>query len=237
MAPMTKDHRLAEFVSLVIHRIWSSSSFTSSRCPPSPPLEPRLQTTRHRLLVYVRRLLRCPSISTQMIVLALLFIARLREINAKEPVREGAELLDDDRVDNVAWVEFAGVDLRTMNGMEREFLAKIRWQVHVGQNEYHEFIRKLKVIAEELPGGAIKDSAHSTHTMMGLPAPPRPPVTPPPDVYEANGDVEREVEERYRYYKQQLNEGYGRKDDQWSYGSSLPSFEHMSMRRTSQAGY
>ncbi|KAJ3219773.1 hypothetical protein HDU67_009585 [Dinochytrium kinnereticum] len=160
---------------------------------------------------YVRRLLRCSSISTQMIVLALLYISRLRELNSKDPIREGAEcdlfstalllaqkVLDDDRVDNVAWIEYSGVPLVIMNGMEREFLAKIRWQVYVSQTEYHDFIRKLKVIAEELPGGSHKQIVNTV---------PRPPVTPPPDmdVFEATGDYQDDEMQSYEHmYKSQL---------------------------------
>ncbi|KAJ3116382.1 hypothetical protein HDU96_009740 [Phlyctochytrium bullatum] len=224
-----KDHRLAEFVTLVIHRIWSSqqappsptsppTSTTPAGCPPSPPPEcgdkqsfekasgapfrPDSPNQR-RLLEYVRRLLRCSSITTQAIVLALLFIARLRELNLRDPIREGAEcdlfstalllaqkVLDDDRVDNVAWVDYAGVPLQTMNGMEREFLAKIRWQVFVSQAEYHEFIRKLKVIAEELPSAG--NDASVSVSAPG-PATARAPDSPPPEVevYEATGCDDR----------------------------------------------
>ncbi|KAJ3096499.1 hypothetical protein HDU97_005858 [Phlyctochytrium planicorne] len=231
-----KDQRLAEFVVLVISRIWCCSSSSSTvdacpssshhnspsislssqlhaGCPPSPPPEESLhrgrqlktEANRNRLLNHVRRLLRSSAITTQTIVLALLFIARLRDLNSKDPIREGAEcdlfstalllaqkVLDDDRVDNVAWVEYAGVPLQTMNGMEKEFLAKIRWQMFVSQAEYHEFIRKLKVIAEELPGGGSR-------TQAPAPIPPRNPVTPPPDMemYESSDCRNDDIEQQY----------------------------------------
>ncbi|KAJ3197146.1 hypothetical protein HK101_005663 [Irineochytrium annulatum] len=141
--------------------------------------------TRQRLHAHALRLLRSEAVTTQCIVLSLLLIARLRDLNRSDPVRDGAEcnllatallvaqkVLDDDRVDNAGWAPWAGMPLEVVSGMEREFLAKIRWQTHVTASEYASFIRTLKTLADEMaalqpshfPKPPVFSQAHHTNT-------------------------------------------------------------------------
>ncbi|KAJ1567008.1 hypothetical protein HK405_007540, partial [Cladochytrium tenue] len=135
--------------------------------PPQPssdnPASLNHPAGRRRLAEYARRLVACEAMTMQTVVYALLLVSRLRAMNAADPVREGSETelfsaalllaqkaLDDDRTDNAAWIRFSGLSLVAINGMEKEFLAKIGWSLLVTREEYNNFVEFLAAEAREM---------------------------------------------------------------------------------------
>ncbi|KAJ3413081.1 Fanconi anemia group D2 protein [Chytridiales sp. JEL 0842] len=149
---------------------------------PSPPLTPTYNRTHHpqqnhyqqhqqsllppqniQLLNHIKRMLDCEAVTMNTIVLSLLYIARLRDLNRQEAVREESQgdllatslivaqkYLDDDRTDNACWVSFCGLPLGVLTGMEREFLERLRWNLHVTRSQYNTFLKTLSTLADNL---------------------------------------------------------------------------------------
>ncbi|KAJ3244974.1 hypothetical protein HDU78_010147 [Chytriomyces hyalinus] len=108
---------------------------------------------RAKLQTHISRLLSPQTMNTQTIALALMLVSRLRRMNSGDAVRAGSEphllstaflvalkVLDDWRIDSVAWVSYCQLDINVIHAMEREFLAKIQWNVHVTRSEYIAFL-------------------------------------------------------------------------------------------------
>ncbi|KAI8608045.1 hypothetical protein BC830DRAFT_51093 [Chytriomyces sp. MP71] len=142
--------------------------------PTTPPLSPTDEALWHShkqhqqqlefdslLAKHISKLLSPTTMNAHCIALALLLISRLRQLNKADTVRPGAEphllstafllalkVLDDWRIDAVAWVPYCNLELATINAMEREFLAKIAWKVHVSRSEFNAFLDFLTALDE-----------------------------------------------------------------------------------------
>ncbi|KAJ3230650.1 hypothetical protein HDU81_004339 [Chytriomyces hyalinus] len=166
------DLPLTDLIIRAINLLWTEgvNPFTGVPDSLSPPLSPfeknphqtvclkqKCPVFHAKLQSHISRLLSPKTMNVQTIVLALILISRLRLMNKSEAVRDGSEphllstaflvalkTLDDWRIDSVAWVSYSLLELKAIHTMEREFLAKIQWSVHVTRSEYVAFLTFMR---------------------------------------------------------------------------------------------
>jgi hypothetical protein len=56
----------------------------------------------------------------------------------------GSKFLDDNTFINRSWADVSGIDIRTLNYMEREWLSDLDWKLHIDPAEYNGFNDWLK---------------------------------------------------------------------------------------------
>ncbi|KAI8839677.1 hypothetical protein BJ741DRAFT_662588 [Chytriomyces cf. hyalinus JEL632] len=166
------DLPLTDLIIRAINLLWTEgvSPFTGTADSPSPPLSPfeknphktvcrkqKCPIFHAKLQLHISRLLSPKTMNVQTVVLALILISRLRLMNKSDAVRAGSEphllstaflvalkALDDWRIDSVAWVSYSLLELKEIHSLEREFLAKIQWSVHVTRSEYIAFLTFMR---------------------------------------------------------------------------------------------
>ncbi|XP_046405334.1 protein CNPPD1 isoform X2 [Ischnura elegans] len=103
---------------------------------------------------------RAACISPCSLVLALIYVDRLRECNSKYLEKTSPSKLfvvsmmvaskflhddgEDDEVFNYEWAASSGMDEAELNSGEREFLAAIDWRVSVGEHQFWEWLESLE---------------------------------------------------------------------------------------------
>ncbi|KAL2920077.1 hypothetical protein HK105_200143 [Polyrhizophydium stewartii] len=96
------------------------------------------------------------------ILIALLYVARLRQMVPPSVTGEGSEYRvfvsalilaqkfhSDDRYSNKAWSKITRLPLHEINTMEREFLASIQGRLHVRDTEYAKWEETIRALGQE----------------------------------------------------------------------------------------
>ncbi|KAJ3117820.1 hypothetical protein HDU96_005407 [Phlyctochytrium bullatum] len=128
---------------------------TSWNHSPPPPLRP--------FITHVIQTVAAPS---SLVHIALLYLSRLRSRHPTAIL--GADggaarvflaalvaankMFDDARYTNRVWADVAGIELARLNALEAEFLAEVGWALHVREDEYGEWVRRIGAMAAAAVG-------------------------------------------------------------------------------------
>ncbi|KAJ3118433.1 hypothetical protein HDU96_001600 [Phlyctochytrium bullatum] len=105
---------------------------------------------------FVSHLVSITATPSPLVAVSLLYLDRLRKRRPEAILGKGAEgrvflaamvvankMFDDARYTSKVWADVAGVELRKLNIMEAEFLAELRWDLHVLPEHYDAWIDHL----------------------------------------------------------------------------------------------
>ncbi|KAI8819162.1 uncharacterized protein EV422DRAFT_535334 [Fimicolochytrium jonesii] len=181
---------VSQFVCLVVHRTWPHRPGMSTPGRPHPSFlsfVSRIQRTSgvssivlFLSLLYIVRFRRAssPTISSNSGVpdsisaldgnsfgnQAALSEARL----VTAAVILAQKFTDDNRFTNKTWAELTGFALADINKMETDFLAKIDFKLHVGEEEFRSWVRYCKAWASQL-GVSLEEDPNSTSPSKASP--------------------------------------------------------------------
>ncbi|PWN89336.1 hypothetical protein FA10DRAFT_141961 [Acaromyces ingoldii] len=127
---------------------------------PRDPTLRRLQP-RSRFLRFTRELLATTQVSNSVILLALIYIIRLKSGHPGLQGRDGSEfrlavsslmlankILDDNTYLNKTWAEISGLPLIELGKAELEFWLGLKMRLHVTTDEYQAGLQELETLAE-----------------------------------------------------------------------------------------
>ncbi|CAO1637963.1 unnamed protein product [Parajaminaea phylloscopi] len=112
---------------------------------------------RSRFVSFIRDTLRTTQVSTSVLILALLYIRRLKLLHPRLRGQEGSEyrlcvtalmlgnkFLDDHTYTNKTWSDISGISLKDVTRMEVEFWLGLQMRIHVTESEYTEWQAALE---------------------------------------------------------------------------------------------
>ncbi|EAW07651.1 putative mucin [Aspergillus clavatus NRRL 1] len=110
---------------------------------------------------WVTNILSTTQVSQNVILLALLFIYRLKKFNPAVRGKKGSEFrlmtialmlgnkfLDDNTYTNKTWAEVSGIPVQEIHVMEVEFLSNVRYNLYVSEEEWAQWHTKLGVFSD-----------------------------------------------------------------------------------------
>ncbi|KAF2123169.1 hypothetical protein BDV96DRAFT_481972 [Lophiotrema nucula] len=174
----------------------------SPRLPIQPLVPDALPTTGFRK--WVATILTTTQVAQNVILLALMFVYRLKQINPSVKGKPGSEyrlltvalmlgnkFLDDNTYTNKTWAEVSGISVQEVHIMEVEFLSNMRYSLFTSQRkweEWHIILGKFGTFfdrASRIPAsGAISPVGPPTPTLQlpsnFIPSPPTALHTSPP---------------------------------------------------------
>jgi len=202
---------LAEFAAQITCLFWFESTFVLHRVAesstlqplsPLPPLAPdAVPTTGFRK--WVGTILTTTQVSPNVILLALMFIYRLKKLNPTVKGKAGSEFrlftvalmlgnkfLDDNTYTNKTWAEVSGINVQEIHIMEVEFLSNMRYSLYVSDNEWRDWHTKLGKFSHfwerasrsplETPARPTPVNPSFTPSFPQLPSPPSSTNSSPP---------------------------------------------------------
>ncbi|KAF3917995.1 hypothetical protein ABW21_db0202075 [Orbilia brochopaga] len=202
---------LAEFAAQITCLFWFESPSELNRVAtstvpitPSTPLRPD-SIPSMSFKKWVTTTLSTTQVSANVILLALLFIYRLKQSNPSVKGKAGSEyrlltvalmlgnkFLDDNTYTNKTWAEVSGITVDEIHVMEVEFLSNMRYSLFTSATEWEEWQKKLGRFgeywerAQRLPASNLVHQFSSiTPTSTVAPSLPSPPAlhTSPPCTY------------------------------------------------------
>ncbi|KAE8391791.1 cyclin-domain-containing protein [Aspergillus alliaceus] len=112
-------------------------------------------------LKWVTNILSTTQVSQNVILLALLFVYRLKKFNHRVRGKKGSEyrlmtialmlgnkFLDDNTYTNKTWAEVSGISVQEIHVMEVEFLSNVRYNLFVSEEEWSRWHSKLGLFAD-----------------------------------------------------------------------------------------
>ncbi|KAE8351501.1 cyclin-domain-containing protein [Aspergillus coremiiformis] len=112
-------------------------------------------------LKWVTNILSTTQVSQNVILLALMFIYRLKKFNHRVRGKKGSEyrlmtialmlgnkFLDDNTYTNKTWAEVSGISVQEIHVMEVEFLSNVRYNLFVSEEEWTQWHSKLGLFAD-----------------------------------------------------------------------------------------
>ncbi|KAL9622146.1 MAG: hypothetical protein Q9160_003489 [Pyrenula sp. 1 TL-2023] len=134
---------------------------------------------------WVTTILSTTQVTQNVIILALLFIYRLKNINPQVCGKQGSEFrlltialmlgnkfLDDNTYTNKTWAEVSGISVSEIHIMEVEFLSNMRYNLYVSESEWQTWQTKLRKFRVFLKNVSKLPSSFSLTPK--LPSPPSP---------------------------------------------------------------
>ncbi|KAJ5082553.1 hypothetical protein N7532_011596 [Penicillium argentinense] len=155
---------LAEFAAQMTCLFWfektSKLQAIEDRRQPVPSLVPEAAPAAG-FQKWVATILSTTQVSQNVILLALLFIYRLKKFNASVKGKKGSEFrlmtvalmlgnkfLDDNTYTNKTWAEVSGIAVQEIHIMEVEFLSNIRYDLFASEAEWARWHTKLSLFGE-----------------------------------------------------------------------------------------
>ncbi|KAI9795429.1 MAG: hypothetical protein M1833_007028 [Piccolia ochrophora] len=153
---------LADFAAQITCLFWFESSFVlhniedakASATPTSPLVSEAIPSLGFRK--WVTTILSTTQVSQNVILLALMFIYRLKKLNPTVKGKPGSEFrlltvalmlgnkfLDDNTYTNKTWAEVSGISVQEIHIMEVEFLSNMRYSLYTSESEWREWHLKL----------------------------------------------------------------------------------------------
>ncbi|KAL8839898.1 MAG: hypothetical protein Q9170_001578 [Blastenia crenularia] len=200
---------LAEFAAQITCLFWFESSFTlhyveeskSTPIPIEPLVSEALPTMGFRK--WVVSILSTTQVSQNVILLALMFIYRLKKLNPGVKGKLGSEFrlftvalmlgnkfLDDNTYTNKTWAEVSGISVQEIHIMEVEFLSNMRYTLYASEIEWKAWHVKLGKFWKyfeagsktpvEAPPRVLRPPVPSPNGHSNLPSPPASTHTSPP---------------------------------------------------------
>ncbi|KAB8360618.1 hypothetical protein FH972_024356 [Carpinus fangiana] len=191
---------LAEFAAQITCLFWFESSSTlasieaSERSPvPTSRLVPEAMPVTG-FLKWVTTILSTTQVTQNVILLALLFIYRLKKQNPTVKGKPGSEyrlltvalmlgnkFLDDNTYTNKTWAEVSGISVQEIHVMEVEFLSHMKYNLYTSKESWHEwhmslgkfwtyFDRASRKLADVMPGARRPPALQIPYTLPSPPA-------------------------------------------------------------------
>ena len=128
------------------------------RLAPSPPVQPLSPTAvaSQHFKKWVSTVLTTTQVTQNVVILALLYIHRLKKANPTVKGRPGSEyrlltvalmlgnkFLDDNTYTNKTWADVSGISVNEIHVMEVEFLSNMRYSLLVSAEEWEQWLDKL----------------------------------------------------------------------------------------------
>ncbi|KAI9672445.1 MAG: hypothetical protein M1829_004524 [Trizodia sp. TS-e1964] len=193
---------LAEFAAQITCLLWFESSTTllqveESKCglkPSNPLVAEAIPSMGFRK--WVTTILSTTQVTQNVILLALLFIYRLKNLNPAVKGKSGSEFrlltvalmlgnkfLDDNTYTNKTWAEVSGISVQEVHIMEVEFLSNMRYSLFTSEAEWKEWHVKLgrfwsyfeqasRMLAEAPLPKPVVPVTPTLYTPPALPSPP-----------------------------------------------------------------
>ncbi|KKK15830.1 hypothetical protein AOCH_007200 [Aspergillus ochraceoroseus] len=130
---------------------------------------------------WVSNILSTTQVSQNVILLALLFVYRLKKFNPGVRGKKGSEyrlmtialmlgnkFLDDNTYTNKTWAEVSGISVQEIHVMEVEFLSNLRYNLYASESEWAKWHAKLGLFADFFNNAPLALEKHE--------APPAPPM-------------------------------------------------------------
>ncbi|EWC48600.1 hypothetical protein DRE_01822 [Drechslerella stenobrocha 248] len=194
---------LAEFAAQITCLFWFESSGELSRVAASPtPITPSCTLIADAIpsmsfKKWVATILSTTQVSANVILLALLFIYRLKKLNPSVKGKAGSEyrlltvalmlgnkFLDDNTYTNKTWAEVSGITVSEIHVMEVEFLSNMRYSLFTSEAEWADWHMKLGKFgeywerAQRVPTSSLVHQFSSiTPTSTVAPSLPSPPAS------------------------------------------------------------
>ncbi|KAF1815097.1 hypothetical protein P152DRAFT_471732 [Eremomyces bilateralis CBS 781.70] len=140
---------------------------------------------------WVATILSTTQVTQNVVMLALLFIYRLKHINPMVKGKPGSEFrlltvalmlgnkfLDDNTYTNKTWAEVSGISVQEVHVMEVEFLSNMRYSLYASETHWAEWKAKLGKFGDYFYYASL--ARQSTPRGRGLPSPPVSAHTSPP---------------------------------------------------------
>ncbi|KAI8960389.1 hypothetical protein F5Y11DRAFT_358478 [Daldinia sp. FL1419] len=162
---------------------------------PIPPLSPYTQPCP-AYKQWVNKTLSTTQVTQNVILLALLFVYRLKKANPKVNGSPGSEyrlltvalmlgnkFLDDNTYTNHTWAEVSSIAVKEIHVMEVEFLSNMRYSLMVTKEQWEEWLKKLACFHEYCERAVIEEKRRNapppmpmnipspTHTRFASPLP------------------------------------------------------------------
>ncbi|KAJ5752950.1 hypothetical protein N7520_009867 [Penicillium odoratum] len=183
---------LAEFAAQMTCLFWFEKSpklqSIEDRCHSVPSLVAEAMPTVG-FQKWVATILSTTQVSQNVILLALLFIYRLKKFNAGVKGKKGSEFrlmtvalmlgnkfLDDNTYTNKTWAEVSGIAVQEIHVMEVEFLSNIRYDLFASEAEWARWHTKLGLFADYFNAASLHPVESETPALRI--SPPRLPQSP-----------------------------------------------------------
>ncbi|KAG7290042.1 hypothetical protein NEMBOFW57_000034 [Staphylotrichum longicolle] len=160
----TRGGNISDFMAEVAALFWFESTKLlekvekMQRLAPSPaiqPLSPTAVASQH-FKKWVSTVLTTTQVTQNVVILALLYIHRLKKANPTVKGRPGSEyrlltvalmlgnkFLDDNTYTNKTWADVSGISVNEIHVMEVEFLSNMRYSLLVSAEEWEQWLDKL----------------------------------------------------------------------------------------------
>ncbi|KAI8905617.1 hypothetical protein EDD86DRAFT_211920, partial [Gorgonomyces haynaldii] len=218
----------SEFISFSINRLWNHQPGVKRRNttpasksrphvfqkPPCNPVfasvvsPPGTESWYPSFVEAIHKLVSVSGCPLPHIMIALLYVARLRKTVPVEANLQGTELKvftcalilaqkthSDERYSNRAWSNMSGFSLQDINTMEREFLQQLNGKLFVKEQEYSKWVQAIQILGQE-HALVLKAAQMSQHEFQSLPLNTR------PDLVEEIQDLRKSLmEDRLRRAK------------------------------------
>ncbi|KAI1773632.1 hypothetical protein F4818DRAFT_96512 [Hypoxylon cercidicola] len=154
---------------------------------PSEPLPPLSQFTQPCTAYkqWVHKVLSTTQVTQNVILLALLFVYRLKKVNPKVNGSPGSEyrlltvalmlgnkFLDDNTYTNHTWAEVSSIPVKEIHTMEVEFLSNMRYGLLTSKEEWEDWLQKLACFHEYCERAAMEARRRNMPSMpMNIPSP------------------------------------------------------------------
>ncbi|OTA99341.1 hypothetical protein M426DRAFT_67995 [Hypoxylon sp. CI-4A] len=136
---------------------------------PIPPLSEYTQPCPSYKL-WVNKILSTTQVTQNVILLALLFVYRLKKVNPKVNGSPGSEyrlltvalmlgnkFLDDNTYTNHTWAEVSSISVKEIHIMEVEFLSNMRYGLLTSKEEWEDWLNKLSCFHEYCEKAVIEE--------------------------------------------------------------------------------
>ncbi|KAK5655329.1 hypothetical protein OQA88_5896 [Cercophora sp. LCS_1] len=166
-----KGGNLADFAAEVTALFWFESVQVLDTAekirtiPPGAPIRRIAESAKanRNFRKWVQSVLQTTQVTQNVILLALLFIYRLKLANASVKGRQGSEyrlftvalmlgnkFLDDNTYTNKTWADVSGISVNEIHVMEVEFLSNMRYSLLVSKEQWEEWLVRLAKLHEFL---------------------------------------------------------------------------------------
>lgn len=156
---------VADFAALITCLFWFESHETVATAEKSRDARPESQAPRlSRSTIpppsfkkWLQNIIQTTQVSANVVLLALMFIYRLKQVNTKVRGRPGSEyrlltvalmlgnkFLDDNTYTNKTWAEVSGIGVQEIHVMEVEFLSNMRYNLYASAEDWKQWKLKLK---------------------------------------------------------------------------------------------
>ncbi|KAI9678698.1 MAG: hypothetical protein M1817_005755 [Caeruleum heppii] len=191
---------LAEFAAQITCLFWFESSYvlhrvediTTPPIPSTPLVSDAVPSLGFRK--WVTTILSTTQVTQNVILLALLFIYRLKKLNPTVKGKSGSEFrlltvalmlgnkfLDDNTYTNKTWAEVSGISVQEIHIMEVEFLSNMRYSLYTTEHEWRDWHVKLGRFWDYFDGASkapVEAAARPSNTTLNLPSSlPSPPAS------------------------------------------------------------